>query len=94
MVVKPCACELEAIAMRRAQPLACHACGRGFIVHLCDWSAQGDVRIKCDQTYGETAWKNPTVVPADADGDGGVYRLEDRRLYTFASSMVTCRLCA
>lgn len=62
-------------------------------VHISDWAGQPDIRIFCDQSWTTPAWTDSVVVVEDHDGEGGVYRSTDNRLYTFTKSRVTCEAC-
>lgn len=57
------------------------------VIHLCDWSSQPDIRIKCSQAMSTPAWKDTNVAP-------GVFRADNGAVYTFESGKVTCPECA
>jgi hypothetical protein len=58
------------------------------LVHLCDWSSHNSLHIKCDDTWTTPTWDEGRVkLPAS------VYMSDDRRMYTFEVSKVTCPGC-
>lgn len=56
------------------------------IIHNCDWGANSDVRIACDQSYTQAAWKQPQTFP-------NVHLTDDNRYYTFIEELITCKQC-
>jgi hypothetical protein len=58
------------------------------LIHLCDWSGHNSLHIKCDDSWTTAPWDEPRVeLPVN------VYLSDDRRLYTFQASLVTCPGC-
>jgi hypothetical protein len=64
------------------------------VVHLSDWAEQPDIRIACDQSYTQPAWKTPQNIERIRNLPHGVYLADDDRLYTFGhSTLPSCPKC-